>query len=470
MRLRAVLLLLALAWAGFGAARGEPSDPGVTGTLPEDYLPGLRAYLDNALRQSPEMIKDALDIDVADAQKLYNGIAPMLPHVGASMTYGDNWLEPGRRDPFLAFASASSTVNQGSFYDVNFQQPVFKWGQLKNQLQVQKIQVAITERSYADAYQSFVNTLRSQYLGLITAKLEARNARYVHELAQRQLAAVRQQIKEGTATNGALAGAQIAEAQANLGAEQADESYAFARREFAREVGIKDIADGAIPDAVPEPRFSEPAAELLLASLLSTGARYTPQAQALLMNIRSQELQYKIQKVQQLPMISITADMNQQNQVVGAGSTVQQTAITNQSYYLRADWDVFDGLATHGRKEEALLRRRQLERELKMTADELMDQAQNQERMVKFAWDQLAITTQVYGQAQVQLAVSKDDLKRGVGSTDAVDNNRLGLYNAEVNLMNDRARFLAAWSGFVAEVGHDPAMDRLPRRYVEPVR
>ena len=49
----------------------------VNGTLPEDSIPQLKALIESGLHQSPEMISRQLDVSVADAQRLYSGIAPL---------------------------------------------------------------------------------------------------------------------------------------------------------------------------------------------------------------------------------------------------------------------------------------------------------------------------------------------------------------------------------------------------------
>ncbi|MGH7994988.1 MAG: TolC family protein [Opitutaceae bacterium] len=460
---RVSLAILALGLSGLAVLRADPPDPDVAGSLPEDYLPGLRPMIAAALKESPEMIKDALSIAIADAQKLYNGIGPMLPQVQAQMQYGENWSA-------VAANAAASTSNKGFYYDLHLTQPIFQWGQLKNQLTVQKIQAAISRRQYASAFEQFVQTLRSQYLGLITAKLEARNAGFLHDLARRSLAEVRSRIKAGTVNGGEIASAELGEAQAALDEERAKASYAFARREFARELGVRRIADEAVPTQVPAPRFSDAAAQTLLARLLRSGARYTPDAQTLLLNIRQEDLSYQIAKVSQLPMLSIRLDVNQQNWTNATTASVSQTAITSENYYLQAQWDIFDGFETRGRKEEALDRRRQLERQLRITADTLMDQAQNQERTVKFAWDQLAISERQYQLAQESLRTAEGDLARGVGSDDAVDSSRAASNAYELGLMNSRSRFLSSWCDFLSQVGADPIMNQLPARYVRLVK
>lgn len=459
---RALLAVLGLGLVGLAALRGDPPDPGIAGTLPEDLLPSLGPILDAALHESPQMVTDALDIDIANAQKLSQGIAPMLPQAGASVYYGQNWSA-------IAHNLGANTATQGLYYDFNVNQKIFQWGQLKDQLAIQKLQVALQQRHFADAYEGFVNALRAQYMALIAEKLDLRNQRFLHDVTVRNLAAVQQRIKAGAASSGEIAAAQLYEAQAALNLEQADANFDFDRKQFARQLGRKDFPADQVPDTIPAPTYNPAAAQALLADLLSTGARYTPQAQEALLQIKQQDYALRKIKVQQRPMISMGGDINQQNQTNATPQAVQLTAVTNESYYIRADIDVFDGFRTRGQRREAQLERRKQEEQLAITADQLMDQAQRAERSVKFAWDGLKIAEQQYELAALALKTSEGDLRRGVGSQDAVDTNRANAESMESNLIRSRAHFLTVWSDFVNQVGHDPAIDRLPARYVRPV-
>ena len=98
-------------------------DSPAVGTMPEDYLPGLNPLLQSALEQSPRMIANQMQIAVADAQRLYNGVAPLLPNVNGNMQYGAQSSSVSGGGP--------TSTNKGFQYNVQVNQNIFQWGALK---------------------------------------------------------------------------------------------------------------------------------------------------------------------------------------------------------------------------------------------------------------------------------------------------------------------------------------------------
>jgi outer membrane protein TolC len=139
--------------------------------MPEDYLPALKPLLETALKQSPRMIANQLQIAVADAQRIANGVSPLLPGVGGSMQYGVQYSAVSNNP-------SANAKNKGLFYTAQISQNLFQWGALKNMLEVQKAAEVITEKNYAEGYRVFVTTLRRQYLSLVATKISLRNARF----------------------------------------------------------------------------------------------------------------------------------------------------------------------------------------------------------------------------------------------------------------------------------------------------
>jgi outer membrane protein TolC len=461
--------LLGLIFAGLGAAipgarAATEVDPDVMNTMPEDYFPALKMFIDLALLQSPQVIYQELNTEVAEAQKLYAGIAPLLPYVRGS-------IQDGTQVQSATVQGSVAQRQSGIYYDLQAGQPVFQWGQLKNGLLAQKVAVAIAERNYATVYLQYAGLIRKQFLGLITSKMAVRNARFNLELRKKAYNAAKEQLKAGATTDAAVMGPELDQDDAQLAFESNQQSYAYGRRQLARELGRTNLADDEIPAAVPEPRFSTSAASDLTADVLRTGARYTPDAQLGLLNVRNWALQYKINKVNLLPRVSLTADVNQQNQVQVQGNGVlQQNTVLSESYYIRADWNIFDGLATKGRMTEALLRRRQAERDLKAKTEATEDAAQNSQRQLELAWRTLLVATRRRGIAYASLQRAQDDLASHVGTEETVSALQANDYATEYALALSRTNFLSQWTDFVSLVGHDPAMNNLPAHYVRPVQ
>jgi outer membrane protein TolC len=453
-------LFLAVGCCVAADARAQELDQGVGGTLPEDYLPELKPLIADALTRSPDLIVAELSVEIADAEKLANGVHPLLPSLGASVQYGLN-------QSAVTDNSGPSSRNLGFTYNANASQPLFQWGALKNQLAGQQIQVAIHEKNYAEAYRIFVGSLRRDYLSLVGQKIGLRNARVFLKLKQDALALATDQLKSGALSAGAIALPQLNAAQAQLGLEEAEQNYLSARRALARKLGRKDLPEEAIPTEVPLLRpFSPSVAQALAAEVLRDGARGIAAVQLQELNHRYWEFQYKFWDVNQLPKISAQAGVNEASQPTVSGNTVNQTFLTSEQFYVVANWNIFDGFFTRGQKRIAMNQKRIAEHQLQTTADTISETVQTAERNLEFAFRQLAITENMTQIVEGELVQTEDSVKRGAAGPSALDTARYTAYINESSLASARSAFLADWADFVSLVGHDPAMRNLPSRYV----
>ena len=436
-------------------------DSPAVGTMPEDYLPGLNPLLQSALEQSPRMIANQMQIAVADAQRLYNGVAPLLPNVNGNMQYGAQSSSVSGGGP--------TSTNKGFQYNMQVNQNIFQWGALKNQLEVQKVAVTISQRNYAEGYRAYVGTLRRQYLGLNASKIALRNAQYSLKLAQKALEVANERLKSGAISPAEMTGPGLDVDDRQLWVDRSTEAYEYARRTLAREAGLADLPDASVPNEIPVPKYASDAASGLLADLLRDGAKDTFQAQVDELNIDQQKMEYKIAKVRLLPKVSTYAGISQQNQTYATSGQVQQTFVTNEFYWVQAQWTLFDGLATRGQKLQALYYRRYYERLLQATAEETMDQAQNARRNLDFAFRAMNLAERRRALATAALEQVKKEFKLGTMTQDMLNGSTDGLNQNELAATTARADFLSAWSDFVSLVGADPAMKNLPARYVRPV-
>jgi outer membrane protein TolC len=441
---------------------GRAQEIGVAGTMPEDFLPGLRSLLAVALKQSPTMVADELLVAAADAQRGMAGVAPMLPYVAFYPGYGKS-VET------VSGGGASSGQN-GLIYTGTIRQNIFEWGTLKNQLEIQKAVELITAKNYAEGYRNFAASLRRQYLALIVAKVDLRNAQYGLKLSQQALALARDKLQHGTIASSEITGPELDADERQLAVDRATQVYVFARQTLAHQVGLKDIADETIPLEMPRPKYSPEASEYLLAGLMRDGARGNFQAQVAELNIREADLSYKIARVRLLPQFYATAGISQEDNTSATAQTVQQTLVTNKSYYLEVSWTLFDGLATHWAKVQALDNKRYWERQLEVVTDSTMDQAENARHNVEFSWRALGLAERRWNMASGYLVHTRAELRLGNVSQDDVAAATNGLYLSESAIASARADFLSTWSDFVSLVGADPALAQLPAHYVHDLR
>ncbi len=458
-RVGSTLLLVALSLVP-GALRADQSP--VAGTMPEDYLPGLRTVLDRALMQAPSMIAAELQVAIADAQRGMSGVAPLLPSVTVNPGYGKSAEN-------VSGGGASSGEN-GLVYSGSIRQNIFQWGRLKDQLEVQNAAELIAEKNYAEGYRSLAATLRREYMALAVQATDLRNARYQLDASREALGVARDKLKRGTIALSDLGPFELDVDVRQLAIDRETQAFAFARVTLAHQVGLKDLPADSVPQGIPAPRYAPETADRLLAALLSDGARGTLQAQIDSLNIREADLNYRMARVQLLPQFFATAGISQQNNTYATAQTVQQTLVTNKTYYINANWTLFDGLETHWAKVQALSSRRYWERQLEITTEGTMDQAENSRRGVEFAWRSLGIAERQYQMANGYLDHVRTEFKLGNSARDDLVSANTALFANETAVAGARAEFLSSWSDFVSLVGGDPAMNNLPTHHVRAVR
>src|SRR5688572_18852124 len=100
----------------------------VVGTMPEDYLPGLKTILADSLKRSPEMIARSFDHVIQEA-KLTMAKSARLPNVGGNFDYGITQTA-------TASNTSSRSRNTGAQYSFNLGQALFHWGAIKNDIEI----------------------------------------------------------------------------------------------------------------------------------------------------------------------------------------------------------------------------------------------------------------------------------------------------------------------------------------------
>lgn len=467
MRLRRFAgLTIALA----AAAAAWAQDPTAAGTMPEDYLPGLRPLLESAMRRSPTMINQALTVAQDEAQMLIAD-SQMLPQISGSANYETSRVqiaEVTTQNGVTSSLSSPPNTGQGLFYGINGSETLFHWGQLFNNRKINKIQLEIAERQYDQAYQDLATQIREAYLGLVLGKMSLRNDRYNQGLAEEQLKIVQDQVKHGDLPPTALGAPQLAVGDAALAADQAQEAYDHGKRALAEMAGVSAIDDGAIPLDLPLPAYSEARSGALLAAFLRDGAKSTFLAEVYQMQIDQARLRYRIAAVNLLPWISAGAGFSLSNQNSfnaasgGEPSSVTQVGVKSENYGVTVNWNIFDGLNTHGQKRTYLAQRRQAEAQLASYLDSTLEDAQDRERQVAFAYRAVELAETRADYSRSAFFNAQQDFARGFVAKSAVEDARAGDYAGEAAAADARRNFLCRWCEYVSAVGADPILNDLP--------
>jgi outer membrane protein TolC len=417
--------------------------------MPEDYLPGLKPILKEAVERSPNTIAASISVASAEAAR-YSNAAALWPSVSLTSDY---------QETVEAVSHSMSDRSHGIFYSGGISQPIFQWGAYKNQAAIGDLGAKIAERQFADAYRSLAIIIREQYMGLIGKKILLRNAQFNLKLSKESLLAQKARFDAGASSEAELGNFRMTTEQAQLDADRAEEDYGYARRVFTRLVGIDDIE-------LPHAAFSSPTADAVLAGFVGDGVESTFQSEVYKMYVQQSDLNYSIQKVRLLPKLSANANYSKSNQTTLDGSNVSQEGIQSESYSIAANWTIFDGFATRGAKLAALASKRLYERQRQTYIDSTIDQVTYMRHELGFSARAMSIAEVHYNLIEAEVKRIGDDKSLGYASQASVDSGILTLYATGYQQAYARTDFYSRWTEFISIAGLDPALSNLAPRYV----
>jgi len=427
--------------------------PLVAGTLPEDYLPELKAILATARQRSPQVIASEIEIALSEA-RVYAADAPRLPSLAANLNFATSQT---------AVSGDNSTQNrdQGFFYLVTLNQAIFQWGALKNQSAIAGINVQIAQKNHAEAHRLLVLNLRQQYLALIARKLAITQARNSLPQAEAAQALEREQLSRGLVPRTQVEARELGLREARLQVARVEEDFASDRRRFARMAGLGDLPDSAIPMAIPKPVDVAATATAVVAMLSRDGGRSLFESEIIALRTREADLRYEIAKVRLRPKIFASLGSSLDNATTATTNNVTQQAVTRQTASLNAQWNIFDGLATRGAKKEALTSRRQQENRLASFTVETLERANELAR-------QLAIDAEAMEIGEIQRRMAGDGLRQlqqefalGRVARSAVTGAENKVSSSEAASAGARAAYLSRWAELVSLAGLDPVLNNV---------
>jgi outer membrane protein TolC len=426
--------------------------------LPEDLLPGLKALLEESVKQSPTLLARNIEVAQAEGQRIMDR-ANLFPTLSGYGSYSAN-------ESAVATTSSSKSKNDGFFYGVSFSQPVFGWGSFKAQADLGKLGRQVAEHYYAEAYRTLSLSIRSQYLGLVARKMTLRNLQSNLKFAENYLALQEARLRDGRISVGEITAPRLGVDESRIYVDRAQTDLDHSRRMLAALAGVQDIPEESIPSELPRPAYAAETLSAYFASWQNFAADDTPMADVYKDTIRQRELSYKIAKTRLLPKFYLNASYYQQNQTTVVTNRIEQTAITTTTYGITANWTLFDGLATRGAKLSALSARRLAERNLAIYQKSTTDYVRLLEKQIGFAGRLMDLTETRRDLALAAVKKVQDDVRSGVSSQSVLDNVTQLANKAELEALSARSEFLTRWSEYVSTLGVDPAMAAVSPRHL----
>ncbi|MBI3885489.1 MAG: TolC family protein [Opitutae bacterium] len=422
--------------------------------LPERVFTGLDAILKSAVQQSPRMVNRELDLQIAENDRII-ARAGLLPSFGASYRYNKS------RDTRADVVGRLGVTK--TYYDVSISQPLFFWGERRNNARMGEIREKISKGQFRDGYRLLVQELRNQYLQLIVRKVALKRARFNQKFTHDQLAIAEDRLAKKVISEFEIFPLRLNSERADIDLERNVFDYETAKAAFARLAGLGTMGDEAIPDTMPALPYPATAVDGLLAGFLAQKDLPSVEAFSLRNQIAIQELDYLNQKTRLRPKFSFTAGTNQDEQNYKIND-VQKFRVNSLYAGIQVQWTLFDGFAAQAARRISLARRRQMENDYRELTDRLGKQAQAQAKQIYFSARNMSINDRFLTSGEGNLKTRQDDFKRGVISEADVSLAQLGLFDAQVNAYNARADYLVRIGDFLGTLAEDPVLGNLTNK------
>lgn len=419
--------------------------------LPERSLAGLEPILRGAAAQSPRMVSRALDLEMAENNRL-QARAGLLPSLSAYYRHYETQDE--RAD--LAGQLDASKI----YYDISISQPLFHWGERRNNARIGQLQKLMAEGNLREAYRGLAQELRQKYLGLITQRQYVHRARHFLKMARQSASLAEERLAKKEISEMQAYPIRLAVEQGQINLERAEFDYDMARQSFARLAGLGDLPDSAIPEEVPTIANAHSSVDSLLAGFLAQREPVSPEAVNLRHQLDVEELNYKNQKTRLRPKISLAGGINQ-DETSYTLNTAQKYRVTSVYAGFSVSWTLFDGFAAQAGTRNALARRRQVENDYEQLVHRLGQQAQTQAKQLNFAARNMSITDRGYSSAEGNLKSKQEEFRTGLISESDLAAAELGLIDARIAAFNARTDYFIRVGDFLGTLAQDPAVSNL---------
>ena len=239
--------------------------------------------LTTALQQSPEMLRRNIDLLAAEGFSLKES-SVRLPSVASEISYG------GSRAASADNTSSLTSTQSGFYYNFYASQPVYACGTLQARAEIGKIGVKLAEHNYAEAAQALINSLRSQYLGLIASRVNLRNIRFNLEQTQEGLKIEEARLTAGKISPTDIVAVRMRVREVQLQHDRIADGHERAKRDFARLAGLDSFDGGNLPESIVAPQYTPTTVAVLVSRFLHDGIERTREAQNYQLAIRKADL------------------------------------------------------------------------------------------------------------------------------------------------------------------------------------
>jgi len=419
--------------------------------LAENVLPKLEPVLTSAVQQSPAMLNRALDLEIAENNRIQSR-AGLLPSLGGYANYMKS------RDTRADLAGRLEVTKVA--YNFSISQPVFHWGERLNLFKISEIQSSIAKGQYQEGYRALAQTLRTDYMRLIVLKLTVRRGAASADFTKNQLAKEEIRLAQKVIADFQIVPVRLAAEQAQLAYERAQFDLEMAKLSFSRLSGLPPLSDNEIPDSIPVVAYDAGACDRLLAGFLAQKELPAIEAVTMRKQLESGGLTLANQKTRLRPKFSFLVGISQDEQSYTI-NVAQKYRVNSVFAGISASWTIFDGLAAQAAVRNDLARLRQMRTDYKVLNDRLAQQAQTNVRLINFSARNMSIADRALLSTESNVKTKQEEFGRGVIAEDDVDLARIALYDAQISAANARSDFLYRVADFLGTIMADPVLDNV---------
>lgn len=418
---------------------------------PERHFPALDSFLTAAAEKSPRMIRQTLELEIAEQSRL-QARAGLLPTVTSYARLTE------ARDHRADLAGTTAATKM--FYDVTLTQPVFHWGERRNSARIGEITKLIAERNYREAYRHLAQEIRRQYLLLIVQKLALTKARIAQQQLEQELQSTRARRARGEVSDATESSIGLRFEHGQVATERAELEFAMARRSFSRLVALPELEEAAIPDEIPALHYPADLIAERVEAYLGAAEQVSQELANLTDRVEIEELNHRIQKARLKPKLSFVLGVTQDEQSYTI-NTAQRYQVTSAFAGVSISWTLFDGFDARSGAKAALARRRQVEGDLRHTKARLPDDLHAQQKMLELSARGMELQDRGLRSSEVYLREKRADLERGLASEAEVAAAELAVLDARIAAYHARIDYTQKFADLLGAMSQDPAVGKI---------
>ena len=418
---------------------------------PEQLFPQLDGILKKAVAQSPRMITRAIDLEYAENNRIA-ARAGMLPSIGGSYSYYE------ARDDRSDLNGRIPVTKVGYSFSIN--QPLFYWGDRRNNARIGEIQQAIAKGQFREGYRLLAQEVRSSYLRLIVNKLVLKRATYYADSTKKLLAQSEERLTKKVISEAQIFGIRLDAERAQISLDRTIFDAEIQKASFARLTGGVVLSDDEIPDSIPAITDQSGAVQHLLAGFLSQKNPVTAEAVVFRKTQDIERLNLQAQKNRLKPKFNFVMGVSQdeQNYTINVAQKYQVN-----SYYggVALYWNIFDGFASGAGVRNSLAKLRQMDLDYRSLTESLSQQAQSQVKLIGFSIRNASIYDRLLVSGEGNVNYRTEQFTRGVIAEEDVSAARLSFFDAQINACTSRADYFSQLCGFLGVIQEDPVLANL---------